>query len=263
MPLDALVFVIALASGVGSGLFGVGGAIIFVPLALFLPRSLSGQSLTAMDVAALSSLVVVWASLVGGLIHRRRGHVLPRLVFSVGLPMLLGALVGAVLSKLASPIATITGFALFATIATLILASTARRGGSEDVVTVVDGRQTAKVGLVVGLGAGFVGAGGAFALVPGLMRYGGVAARVAIGSSLWISLIGVAAGVVVRFATGQMPAGLVPTTVIGAALGSVLGAQVSGKVSTTSLRSGLLIILVAVSLRMWMEVVTNLASTGA
>jgi uncharacterized protein len=113
---------------------------------------------------------------------------------------------------------------------------------------------TAVVALIVGLGAGLVGAGGAFLLVPLLLVVVGVPIRVTIGSSLAITAMAALAGVVGKFVTGQIPLVPAPVVAVGAVPGARLGAAVSRRLSGTTLKLALFAIILISGVRVWWDV---------
>jgi hypothetical protein len=107
--------------------------------------------------------------------------------------------------------------------------------------------------LVVGLMAGLVGAGGAFLLVPLLLVFVGIPIRVTIGSSLAITVVAAAAGVVGKLATGQVPLAPTLAVVLGAVPGAQLGAFVSRRLTGRSLRRVLFVVILVSAVRVWWD----------
>jgi uncharacterized membrane protein YfcA len=85
----ALAALIGLGAGVSSGLFGVGGGIIFVPALVFVLGL--GQS----EAEATSLLAIVPVALVGAWRQQGYGNVRPRTALMIGLMALPGAVLGA------------------------------------------------------------------------------------------------------------------------------------------------------------------------
>lgn len=85
----ALAALIGLGAGVTSGLFGVGGGIIFVPALVFVLGL--GQS----EAEATSLLAIVPVALVGAWRQQGYGNVRPRTALMVGVLALPGAVLGA------------------------------------------------------------------------------------------------------------------------------------------------------------------------
>ncbi|HEU5322334.1 MAG TPA: sulfite exporter TauE/SafE family protein, partial [Methylomirabilota bacterium] len=103
----------------------------------------------------------------------------------------------------------------------------------------------------VGIGAGLVGAGGAFLLVPLLHVFVGVPIRVTVGSSLAITAVAATAGVVGKVVTGQVPLAPTLVVVVGAMPGAQLGALTSRRLSGTALKRALRVVIVLTGVRVW------------
>jgi uncharacterized membrane protein YfcA len=113
---------------------------------------------------------------------------------------------------------------------------------------------TAVIAGGVGVAAGFVGAGGAWLLMPLLLVVVGVPMRVTIGSSLAITAAAATAGVVGKLATHQVP--LVPALLValGAVPGAQLGALASRRLSGVALKRILVAVIVLTGARVWWDV---------
>jgi uncharacterized membrane protein YfcA len=115
---------------------------------------------------------------------------------------------------------------------------------------------TATVCGSVGVGAGLVGAGGAFLLVPLLLVVVGVPIRVTIGSSLAITALSSSMGVVGKLVTDQIPYESALVVAIGAVPGAQLGAALSRRLSGSQLRLALGLIIAIIAVRVWWDVLT-------
>jgi uncharacterized protein len=259
LALALLLFGLAFCGAFVSGLVGVGGAVVMIPLLYYVPPLLGAGELPIQDVAGLSITQVLAAALTGAWSHGRHALVHHRLAWTGGPAMAAGALLGAIASAWVSGRTLLATFALMATAALplmfVTLAAPARDG---DPATARFSRPAA-VGLpgVIGLMAGLVGAGGAFLLVPvlvGLMR---VPMRLAIGTSL--AMVGMAAvtGFVGKVLTAQVPLWPAATVVLGSLSGAPLGGRVSRRVPVRVLRGVLAGIIALVMLRVWHDVATH------
>jgi hypothetical protein len=110
----------------------------------------------------------------------------------------------------------------------------------------------------VGAGAGLVGAGGAFLLVPLLITVVGIPTRITIGSSLVITLWTAAAGVVGKLMTGQVPFAPAVALVLGAIPGAQAGGWASRRFGVRSLKGLLTGLTTLVALRIWIDVLSRL-----
>jgi uncharacterized membrane protein YfcA len=238
-----------------AGLLGVGGAVVMIPLLLYVPPLLEVGRLGVKAVAGVTMTQVLVAAATGMLAHRRHRAVNAELAWVGGLAMAGGSLAGALASKLADDRALLVVFALMVTgAAFLVLVGAGHDAAVVDPAQVrFSRRRAALVAGGVGVAAGLVGAGGAFLLVPLLLVAVGVPIRVAIGSSLAITAVAASAGFLGKLVTGQIP--LLPTlaVVLGAIPGVQLGAALSQRVSPLGLRVSLFVFVVLTALKVWSE----------
>jgi uncharacterized membrane protein YfcA len=242
-----------------SGLLGVGGAIVMIPLLLYVPPLVGVGRLDMKSVAGITMVQVFVAAASGVLGHRRARAVHGELAWVGGLAMAAGSLAGAVASKYVHDYILLIVFALMATFAALMMVRPLDTAGqpifAEHVR--VDRPKTAIVAGAVGLAAGLVGAGGAFLLVPLMLFVVGIPIRVTIGSSLAIVAVAATAGVAGKLATGQiawLPASVVA---LGAVPGAQLGAVVSRRLPGARLKHALSAVTIASAARVWWDIATR------
>jgi uncharacterized protein len=246
---------LSLAGAFVAGLVGVGGAIVMIPLLLYVPPLLGVGRLDVKTVAAITMVQVFVAAASGMLAHSRRRAVRRDLALVGGLAMAAGSLTGAILSHFADERTVLFVFGLMALSALALLFLPVETIGPPlfaECVQFNRPRATAVCG-GVGLAAGLVGAGGAFLLVPLLIVGVGVPIRVSIGSSLAITALAATAGVVGKIATGQVPVAPTAAVVLGAVPGAQIGALVSRRLSGTGLRRALFIVTLGSALRVWWD----------
>ena len=242
-----------------AGLLGVGGAIVMIPLLLYVPPLLGVGLLDMKSVAGITMVQVFVAAVAGMIAHRRGRAVHGPLVWIGGVSMACGSLAGALVSKYTSPRFLLLVFALMATAATGLVA--VRMEALELPIFAEHVRfsrlRAALVSLGVGLGAGLVGAGGAFLLVPLLILVVGVPLRVTIGSSLGITALAAAAGLAGKTITWQVPWLLALIVAAGAVPGAPIGAYVSRRLPPRRLKAALFIIVAATTVRTWWDLFTR------
>ncbi len=249
--LAAALVALSLVGAFVSGLVGVGGAVVMIPLLLYGPPLLGVGRLDVKTVAAVTMVQVFVAAVSGMLAHRRQGAVDGRLAAIGGVAMGAGAFVGALVSKITPDRALLVVFALMASGAIVLLlvpepadASTTPPGAPL-IVGIAGG---------VGVMAGLVGAGGAFLLVPLLLVVARVPLRAAIGSSLAITAMAAAAGVAGKLLTGQVQLAPALAVVAGALPGSQIGAALSHRLPGRALRATLFAVVVVSAARVWWNV---------
>lgn len=251
-PMIGVLVLLGFGGAFVAGLVGVGGAILMIPLLLYVPPAMGLSALDIHTVAGIT-IVQVAAAAVAGL-GGHRSHVDRRLLAAVGAPMIAGSLVGGVLSAEMDPI-ILRG--AFATLATLAAASMLGRRGELPEWSIqrpVRLIAAAGVGAGVGLLAGLVGAGGGFILIPLLVHGLRVPLRTAIGTSLAIVAGSALAGLTGKAATGQIDWTLAAALVVGALPGGRAGAWISSRTRQRWLAVLLGIVTAAVGVRMWLDI---------
>lgn len=255
LALGLTLFLLGLFGGFVAGLLGVGGAVVMIPLLLYVPPLLHVGQLDMRAIAGMTMVQVFVAAMSGMLAHRRARAVHSELVWIGGLSMALGSLGGALASAHVSHRFLLLVFALMTTVALgLVVASMETLGLLRFAETErFSRRRVAVVSLAVGACAGLVGAGGAFLLVPLLTVVVGVPLRVTIGSSLGITALAATTGLVGKAVTGQVPWTLALIVSAGAVPGAQLGAYVSRRLPLRALRAALLAVVAATAICAWWD----------
>jgi hypothetical protein len=248
--------VLGLLGAFVSGLLGVGGAIVMIPLLLYVPPLLGVGRFGVKAVAAVTMVQVLVAAVSGMLAHRRHKAVNHELALVGGLAMAAGSLAGAVASYFVPERLLLTVFALMVTAAGVLMLAPVWVIAPPPLVEPerFDRKRTVLVAGGVGLAAGLVGVGGAFLLVPLLLVVVKVPIRVTIGSSLAITALAAVAGVAGKLATGQVPYGAAVVVALGAIPGAQLGAAVSRALSAAQLKLALALTIVIIGVRVWWDV---------
>jgi uncharacterized membrane protein YfcA len=221
--------VIGIAAGILSGLFGVGGGIIMVPLLV------AWFALDQRRAGATSLLAIVPIATASAAGYALNGNV----DISAGLLLLVGGVVGGQLgSRLLprTPIATLQvwfGVLSLATAARLVL------GGSSNALAelgaVWEGGLLVLVGVAAGTLAGLLGVGGGIVMVPGLVLLTGDDADTARGTSLLVVIFTALPATITNWRNGlvevriALVAGLVgaPAGLVGAAVGQWLPERIA------------------------------------
>lgn len=252
----AVLLVLGAVGAFVSGLIGVGGAIVMIPLLLYVPPLLGVAALDIKHVAAVTMVQVFVAAASGMIAHGRHHAVNRRLALVGGGAMAAGSLVGAVASKYVPERWLLLVFATMVTVAIVLMLLPEP---VPDVTAPADVKEysaalTALTAGGVGIVAGLVGAGGAFLLVPLLLVVVGVPIRVSIGSSLAITAVAATAGVIGKAVTGQIA--VPPALVVAASAlpGAQLGAAASRRLSGRALKRALLVVTVLTGIRVWWNV---------
>lgn len=238
-----------------SGLLGVGGAILLIPLLLYLPPMLGAGRFSMVEIGGMTIVQVLAASLAGLAMHRRQGHFSRAVAWPMSVAIGIGSAIGGAGARYV-PDATLQ--AIFAGIALaaaglMFLPAAPDSGEAELPADFKPGRAAALAG-AVGVISGLMGAGGAFLLAPLMRTALGLPLRLIIGTSLAVVAVSAGAGTIAKALTHQIPWGPTGYLVAGALLGAPLGAKVSKRLPVKALRWTLAVVIALTAIKMATEV---------
>lgn len=233
-----LLAIVAVIIGILLGLLGGGGSILTVPVLVYL-AGLSTKS------AIITSLVVVCiTSAIAVVNHARAGRVCWMTGVNFGAAGMVGAYLG---GRMAAYIPDPILLVLFATVMLVSSAAMLRNKQNPQATRQVGERLCPQNlpyaailfdGLLVGLVTGLVGVGGGFLLVPALNFLAGLPIHAAIGTSLFIIVMQALAALAGHASHFEIDITLTALVTGCAILGSFIGSQFSGKVSSAYLKRG-------------------------
>lgn len=219
-----------------AGLVGIGGAVLMIPLLLYVPPLFRMPALPIHTVAGITMVQVPAAGLAGLLGHLHRGSLDGRLVLVLGGGMATGSLMGALLSGLMpAPVLAGTFAVLALAAAVLMFLPRTTLPDAEESATKLNAPVAVGLGFAVGLVVGMVGAGGGFVLVPVMALALRVPLRSAVSASLAIVALSGVMGMLGKAVTGQVDWLMALALVTGALPGARLGAVVSRRTPVTAL----------------------------
>jgi uncharacterized membrane protein YfcA len=257
MPDEAITALGGLVASFLSGLLGIGGGLVLTPLLLYLPPVLGGTAIPVKIITGLTIVQAISGSALGALRHRAYGNVSPRLVWLMGPPIAVAALVGAFVSRDTPDSVILFVFAILAFIGAvmLLLPVTPRDERMEDIRP--DPRVAIPIALVLGFFGGMVGIGGIAFIIAALVYILRVPPRIAIGSSLGIGLFAAVAALIGKAATAQIDPPLAAIVFVSALVASPVGAAVSVRTQPRALLAILSGIVILAAIRIAITAVTG------
>jgi uncharacterized protein len=245
----ALAIVLGLAIGVVVGAVGGGGAILALPVLVYVLGEPVGPAATA------SLVVVTVAAAIGGGSLARHGNVCWRLALTFAAPAAFGSLLGTLASREVSAKALVLAFVPVMFIAAAL---TWRRAGERDVGGECPHAPIGRVavaGLLVGVLTGFFGVGGGFLIVPVLTVWLGTPFRRAVGTSLVIiGLTGLAALASHLVAGARPDLATTATLATATGIGALLGSLVAHRAPTAILGRAFAVLLTTIALALAVDV---------
>ncbi len=254
---ELLLVAIGFLGAFASGLLGIGGGVILIPLALYVPPLFGIGPYSMAQVVGMSMVQVLAASLMGMRAHARWGSVPRELVVPLGIAVAIGALIGGVASGMVSERALTLVFAAIAVVAALLMMVPAA-GSDEGTEVPKDFRfkLAAVLALGVGLASGLVGIGGGVLMIPLLTTFFRLPIRLVIGTSIAVVFVAGLMGTLGKALAHQIPWQESIFLVLGALVGAPQGAKVSHRLPVSVLRKLLAATILVTALRMVYEVVS-------
>lgn len=278
LAVDGLVIVaLGLATGILSGIFGVGGGFLTTPLLIF-------YGIPPMVAAASAATQVTGASVSGVLAHSRNNGVDYQMGMVTVAGGMAGALIGAALFALLQAVGQIDVVInlLYVTLLGTIGALMARDGIVALRPSLAGSKPRAAkrrhhpmiaalpyrwrfyrsglyisplgpliLGVVVGILTMLMGVGGGFIMIPAMLYILGMSAKVVVGTSLFnILFITILVTMVHSLTTQAVDIVLAALLLLGSVVGAQLGTRIAAIARPEVLRLALAAIVIAIALRM-------------
>jgi uncharacterized membrane protein YfcA len=221
---------LAVVVGLSLGLLGGGGSILTVPLLAYVAGMPAKEAIT-------TSLVVVGTTSAAAVVaHARAGRVQWRTGLVFGAAGMAAAYAGGRLSAVLPGTVLLVAFAAVMLLAGVAMLRGRRPVDPSGVRDEMPLLRSVAQGASVGLVTGVLGAGGGFLIVPALALLGGLPMPVAVGTSLVVITMNSAAGLAGHLSTTHVNWGLAAAVTAAAALGSIIGGRLVGRVASEQLR---------------------------
>lgn len=228
---------IGAVGGFLSGLLGIGGGVVFIPLLVYLGH-------TPIKIAtSVSMVVIIFASASGLLGHHRAKNIHFSTGMWMGIASIFSALVGSFVSGAVPDMVLHHLYTGLVAAALIMLLFSAKRGGPLSAEFGLRKLPTLLVGILQGLLTGLLGIGGGFIVVPSLVYLLDMPTLLAIGTSLFVILFSATVGLLGKIATAQFNPGITTWVVLGAVPAARLGAWVAQKTDQRLLRLFLIALL--------------------
>lgn len=250
-----LIFLIGFAGSFISGMLGIGGAIINFPMLLYIPVMLGAGHFTAHEVSGITAIQVFFTAIGGVIAYRKDGLLNKTLIVYMGISILIGSLIGGFGSGHMSENGINIIYGILALIAAILMFVPKKVKDDNSFEQIEFSKWLASLyAFVVGIGAGIVGAGGAFLLVPIMLVILKIPTRMTIASSLAITFISSIGAVSGKISTGQVP--LLPSLImiVASLLASPLGAKAGKKVNTKVLQAILALLITGIAIKVWVDI---------
>ncbi|MEC0205612.1 sulfite exporter TauE/SafE family protein [Paenibacillus lautus] len=249
------IFLIGFMGSYISGMVGIGGSIIKYPMLLYIPPLFGLAAFTAHEVSGISAVQVFFATIGGVWAYRKGGYLNRTLIIYMGSAILLGSFIGGFGSKMMSEGGINLIYGILALIAAIMM-FIPNKGVDDIPLDQVKFNKwlAAGLALVVGIGAGIVGAAGAFLLVPIMLVVLKIPTRMTIATSLAITFISSIGSTVGKLTTGQVDYFPALIMVAASLIASPLGAAAGKKINTKVLQIILAVLILATAVKIWLDI---------
>ncbi|MEL6353017.1 MAG: sulfite exporter TauE/SafE family protein [Cyanobacteria bacterium J06627_28] len=232
-----------MAVGLSLGLIGGGGAILAVPILVYV------LGVGTKSAIAISLVSVGTVSLIGTILHWQKGNVRADIALLFAPTAMLGAYLGALFASLpwVSEDAQLLCFSIAMVMASLFMILKSKQPSKTAQMTHAEPSVKKNApphwlmipaeGLGIGMITGFVGIGGGFAIVPALVLLTNMPMKQAIGTSLLIITLKSITGFLGYLGQVQMSWSLVGSFSLAAGLGTLLGSYLNQFMSARILQA--------------------------
>jgi uncharacterized membrane protein YfcA len=254
--LGALLLLLGFAASFFSGLIGIGGALVTIPMLLYVPAALRLGSFDAREAAAIAVCQVAVAGGSATIANLSRGVVYRRLALYIVGAMTVASFATGWASQFLPArflLALLAALALAGALA-MVLPITGQEAGPPQ--PPFNRLLAIAIGALVGSLIGVIG-GSSFLLVPLQVYLLGIPTRTAMATGLAAVLPAALAGAVGKAISGQLP--LLPTLLVcvPAMAGARVGSRVNALVTAATLRRVYAVVVISVSIGLWADLLLH------
>lgn len=175
-----------------------------------------------------------------------------QLILYMGISILIGSFIGGFGSSHLSEGMINLIYGILATLAAIMMFIPKKEQSSGEEIQ-FNRFLASSLAFIVGLGAGIVGAAGAFILVPIMLVVLKIPMRVTIATSLGITFISSIGTTIGKVFTGQVLYGPTAIMIVASVIASPIGAKISQRVNTKILQWILSVLILATAVKIWID----------
>ncbi len=222
---------------------------------LYIPALVGISAFSAHEVSGISAVQVLFATIGGVWAYRKGGYLNKGLILYMGISILIGSFIGGYGSQFMVDAGINLVYGVLATIAAVMM-FVPKKGLDDIPMDQVSYNKwlAAGLALLVGIGAGIVGAAGAFILVPIMLIVLKIPTRMTIATSLAITFISSIGATTGKLLTGQVLFIPAVIMIIASLIASPIGAKFGQKINTKILQWVLAILILATAIKIWLEI---------
>jgi len=241
---------IGIIGGTVSGLMGIGGGTVIIPLLLYL----SGIDIKA--ATAMSMVHIVFASISGTIFNYYQKTIIFKYSLYFGLSSMLFSFLGGYLTKYIPDLTIKIMYISALTVSFIILLLRSRITGHKTEPSKSDLYKIIPIGVVAGFMAGILGIGGGFLFVPALLFFMGLPMNIATGTSLGAIIFTSIPGLAGKILSVDFNILFGVIVGIGGIGGARLGTYLKRKISPAATRIIFILFFVVVFIRVIIDILS-------
>jgi uncharacterized membrane protein YfcA len=241
---------IGIIGGTVSGLMGIGGGTVIIPLLLYL----SGIDIKA--ATAMSLVHIVFASISGTIFNYYQKTIIFKYSLYFGLSSMLFSFLGGYLTKYIPDLTIKIMYISALTVSFIILLLRSRITGHKTEPSKSDLYKIIPIGAVAGFMAGILGIGGGFLFVPALLFFMGLPMNIATGTSLGAIILTSIPGLAGKILSVDFNILFGVIVGIGGIGGARLGTYLKRKISPAATRIIFILFFVVVFIRVIIDILS-------
>ncbi|MCJ7473424.1 MAG: sulfite exporter TauE/SafE family protein [Actinobacteria bacterium] len=250
--MEYIIFIlIGIIGGTVSGLMGIGGGTVIIPLLLYL----SGIDIKA--ATAISMVHIVFASISGTIFNYYQKTIIFKYSLYFGLSSMVFSFIGAYLTKYIPDLTIKIMYLAALTVSFVMLLLRSRITSHKAEPSKKDLYKIIPIGAVAGFMAGILGIGGGFLFVPALLFFMGLPMNIATGTSLGAIIFTSIPGLAGKILSVDFNILFGVIVGIGGIGGARLGTYLKRKINPSATRIIFILFFVVVFIRVIIDILIN------
>lgn len=244
LTIPVVMLLIGIFGGFISGMVGIGGSIIIYPAILLIPPLFGAPIYSAHIASGLTASQVFFSTLSGSIHARKESDFSLQLVLSMGIGMLLGSTMGAILANFFNESFVNTVYIILALLALILLFYKATPlVGHPNYNKIL----LFSVGVLIGIFSGIVGAGGAFIIIPVLLVFFKLSMNTVVTNSIVIAFLSSIGAFIVKLLQGYVPISAAIFLIIGSIIFAPIGFKV-GKMIPNLIQKIIICVIIVIAI---------------
>ncbi|MEW5822437.1 MAG: sulfite exporter TauE/SafE family protein [Cyanobacteriota bacterium] len=236
---------------------GIGGALLMLPILLYVPGLFGHDKIPVHMITGMVSMQSLFGTATSSFFHHKTGNVNYYLVLNIGIGMAIGAFTGAVFSKYLHGNIIIWIYIFVLAFSAISMIFHKEKEPEELPEKKISRYKYIIFGLLVGLPAGAIGFAGSVVVIPLLNTLFDVPIKICISSSTHIAFIASLLTFIGKSATGQIEFLSALIISVSAMIGAFIGTKLNKKADPRLLKNILLTLIVLVFLRLLVDMLWN------